>query len=185
MNRLQKIVFEAKLEELTSRLVLKYTFISILRSFIHFWNATKEPSSFERVCWQVYSQPVFAVVEKWLAWKYPNSGFVNNEYTLKLPLLPNFRLNLLRLCFRTTYVVSTTVIAMIFPYFNQVLGVIGALNFWPLSIYFPVEMYFVQRKIGTWTTKWVVLQTFSIACLIVSILALIGSVEGLISAKLS
>ncbi|XP_058208865.1 probable amino acid permease 7 isoform X2 [Rhododendron vialii] len=135
--------------------------------------------------YQVYSQPVFAVVEKWLAWKYPNSGFVNNEYTLKLPLLPTFRLNLLRLCFRTTYVVSTIVIAMIFPYFNEVLGVIGALNFWPLSIYFPVEMYFVQRKIGAWTTKWVVLRIFSVFCLLVTMFALVGSIEGLITAKLS
>lgn len=135
--------------------------------------------------YQVYSQPVFAFVEGWFSGKFPNSGFVNNFYTFKLPLIPAFQLNPLRLCFRTTYVVSSTVIAIIFPYFNQVLGVLGALNFWPLGIYFPVEMYFVQRKIGAWTTKWVVLQTFSIACLIVSILALIGSVQGLISAKLS
>ncbi|KAG5550925.1 hypothetical protein RHGRI_009373 [Rhododendron griersonianum] len=135
--------------------------------------------------YQVFSQPVFAYVEGWFSWKFPNSGFVNNFYSFKLPLIPAFQLNPLRLCFRTTYVVSTTVIAMIFPYFNQVLGVLGALNFWPLAIYFPVKMYFVQKKIGAWTTKWVVLQTFSIACLIVSILAFIGSVEGLISAKLS
>ncbi|KAI8009581.1 putative amino acid permease 7 [Camellia lanceoleosa] len=94
--------------------------------------------------YQVFSQPLFALVDKWFARKFPNSGFVNNDYTLKLPLFPILRLNLLRLCFRTTYVASTTVIAMIFPYFNQVLGVLGAINFWPLSIYFPVEMYFVQ-----------------------------------------
>ncbi|XP_058213798.1 probable amino acid permease 7 [Rhododendron vialii] len=135
--------------------------------------------------YQVYSQPVFAFVEGWFGGKFPNSGFVNNFYSLKLPLIPAFQLNPLRLCFRTAYVVSSTVIAIIFPYFNQVLGVLGAFNFWPLAIYFPVEMYFVQRKIGSWTTKWVVLQTVSIACLIVSILALIGSVQGLISAKLS
>ncbi|KAL7249001.1 hypothetical protein ACSBR1_011214 [Camellia fascicularis] len=135
--------------------------------------------------YQVYSQPVFAIAERWFGKKYPNSGFVNNFYNFKLPLLPGFQLNLLRLCFRTFYVISTVVIAVIFPYFNQVLGVLGALNFWPLAIYFPVEMYFVQKKIGAWTTKWIVLQTFSTVCLIVSILALIGSVEGLIRAKLS
>ncbi|THG17635.1 hypothetical protein TEA_014744 [Camellia sinensis var. sinensis] len=135
--------------------------------------------------YQVYSQPVFAIAERWFGKKYPNSGFVNNFYNFKLPLLSGFQLNPLRLCFRTFYVISTTVIAVIFPYFNQVLGVLGALNFWPLAIYFPVEMYLVQKKIGAWTTKWIVLQTFSIVCLIVSILALIGSVEGLIRAKLS
>ncbi|KAF5949626.1 hypothetical protein HYC85_011619 [Camellia sinensis] len=125
--------------------------------------------------YQVYSQPVFAIAERWFGKKYPNSRFVNNFYNFKLPLLSGFQLNPLRLCFRTFYVISTTVIAVIFPYFNQVLGVLGALNFWPLAIYFPVEMYLVQKKIGAWTTKWIVLQTFSIVCLIVSILALIGS----------
>jgi hypothetical protein len=62
--------------------------------------------------------------------------------------------------------------------------VLGAVNFWPLAIYFPVEMYFVQRKIGAWSRKWVVFQTFSGFCLIVSIVALIGSVVGLVKAKL-
>ncbi|KAG5550922.1 hypothetical protein RHGRI_009373 [Rhododendron griersonianum] len=133
---------------------------------------------------KVYSQPVFATVEGWIHGKFPNSGFVSNFYSFKLPLIPAFQLNPLRLCFRTGYVVSATVIAMSFPYFNQVLGLLGALNFWPLVIYFPVEMYFVQRKIRAWTTTWVVLRTYSIACLIVSILALLGSVQGLIRAKL-
>ncbi|CAL5335475.1 unnamed protein product [Camellia sinensis] len=132
--------------------------------------------------YQVFSQPLFALVDKWFAKKFPNSGFVNNDHTLKLPFFPILRLNLLRLYFRTTYVASTTVIAMIFPYFNQVLG---ALNFWPLSIYFPVEMYFVQTNIGAWSTKWIALHAFSIVCLLVIMFALVGSIEGLISAKLS
>ncbi|ESR65970.1 hypothetical protein CICLE_v10008202mg [Citrus x clementina] len=134
--------------------------------------------------YQIYSQPVFAFVERWFTRKYPSSGFVNNFYTFKLPLLPPLRVNILRLCFRTAYVVSTTAVAIIFPYFNQVLGVLGALNFWPLAIYFPVEMYFVQKKIGAWTRKWIVLRTFSFICLLVTIIGLIGSIEGLISAKL-
>lgn len=137
------------------------------------------------LCWQVFSQPLFANVEKWFGRKFPGSGFVHDSHTLKLPLLPDIRLNLLRLCFRSVYVVSTTGIAMIFPYFNQVLGVHGSLIFWPLSIYFPVEMYFKQRNIQAWTTKWVILRTFSIFCLLVTLFALIGSIQGLISAKLS
>ncbi|XP_010252954.1 PREDICTED: probable amino acid permease 7 isoform X1 [Nelumbo nucifera] len=135
--------------------------------------------------YQVYSQPVFAFVEKWLQNKFPNNGFVNKFYSIKIPLLPAVKMNLLRLCFRTAYVLSTTGIAMLFPYFNQVLGVLGALNFWPLAIYFPVEMYFVQKKIEPWARKWVVLRTFSVICLLVTMVALVGSVEGLISAKLS
>ena len=135
--------------------------------------------------YQIYTQPLFGMVDRWSAQKFPNSGFVNNDYVFKLPLLPAFRVNLFRLCFRTAYVGTTTGIAMIFPYFNQVLGVIGAMNFWPLAIYFPVEMYFVQRKIGVWTRMWLLLQIFSFVCLVVTVFAFVGSVEGLITAKLS
>ncbi|KAK4575490.1 hypothetical protein RGQ29_026452 [Quercus rubra] len=135
--------------------------------------------------YQIYSQPVFAFCERWFTKKFPNSGFVNNFYTIKLPLLPGFQWNLLRLCFRTAYVVSTTGIAMLFPYFNSVLGLLGALNFWPLTIYFPVEMYFVQKQVGAWTKKWIALQTFSFVCFLVTVVGFIGSLEAIISAKLS
>ncbi|GFZ07580.1 amino acid permease 3 [Actinidia rufa] len=100
---------------------------------------------------EIFSQPVFAAAERLIAKKLPNNGFVNNTYSIKLPMLLVLELNLLRLCFRTAYVASTTGIALLFPYFNQVLGVLGALNFWPLAIYFPVEMYIVQRKIRAWS----------------------------------
>jgi hypothetical protein len=73
---------------------------------------------------------------------------------------------------------------VIFPYFNQVIGVMGGLTFWPLTIYFPVEMYFKQRKIEAWTTKWIMLRAYTMFCLLVTAFALIGSIEGLISAKL-
>ena len=100
-------------------------------------------------------------------------------------MLPAFRLNLFRLCFRTAYVVSTTAIALVFPYFNEILGVLGALNLWPLAIYFPVEMYIVQRKVETWSTKWIFLKIFSFALMVVSVVALVGSIAGLIEAKMN
>ncbi|XP_043810585.1 probable amino acid permease 7 isoform X2 [Manihot esculenta] len=135
--------------------------------------------------YQVYSQPVFATIEKWFADKYPNSEFINHNFSIKLPFLPAFGLNLFRVCFRTAYVVSITVISIIFPYFNQVIGVLGALNFWPLTIYFPVEMYLRQRNVEAWTTKWIMLRAFSFLVFFLALFALIGSVEELISAKLS
>jgi Transmembrane amino acid transporter protein len=82
-------------------------------------------------------------------------------------------------------VITTTGLAIYFPFFNQVLGLLGSFSFWPLAIYFPVEMYFVQRKITPWSKPWVVLQAFSMVCFGVSIFAFVGSVEGVISAKLS
>ncbi|KAL5803781.1 hypothetical protein ACOSQ3_030581 [Xanthoceras sorbifolium] len=117
----------------------------------------------------------------------PNKRFTNNFYTFRIPPLPPLKINLLRLCFRTVYVASTAAFAMIFPYFNGVLGVLGALNFWPLAIYFPVEMHLVQNKIGTWTVKWIVLRTFSLICLVVTIITLVASIacDNHISAKSS
>ncbi|XP_010928207.1 probable amino acid permease 7 [Elaeis guineensis] len=135
--------------------------------------------------YQVFSQPVFSLVDRWSAEKFHSSGFVNKFYTIQLPFLPPYRLNLFRLCYRTIYVASTTGIAMLFPYFNQVLGLLGAWNFWPMAIYFPVEMYLVQMKIRAWTKKWVGLQIFRIVCLFISMFALIGSIEGLVSEKMS
>ncbi|KHN31711.1 Putative amino acid permease 7 [Glycine soja] len=134
--------------------------------------------------YQIYSQPIYSTVDRWASRKFPNSGFVNNFYKVKLPLLPGFQLNLFRFCFRTTYVISTTGLAIFFPYFNQILGVLGAINFWPLAIYFPVEMYFVQNKIAAWSSKWIVLRTFSFACFLVTGMGLVGSLEGIVSAKL-
>ncbi|KAK7387206.1 hypothetical protein VNO78_27796 [Psophocarpus tetragonolobus] len=135
--------------------------------------------------YQVYSQPLFANVENWLRFKFPDSEFVNHVYFLKLPLLPAFQLNFLRLSFRTAYVASTTVIAMMFPYFNQILGVLAGIIYYPLSIYFPVEMYLSQSNIEPWTTKWIMLRTFSIVGLVVGLFTLVGSIEGIVSAKLS
>ncbi|XP_057948174.1 probable amino acid permease 7 [Malania oleifera] len=134
--------------------------------------------------YQVSGQPIFAFMERWSAKKFPRSRLVNKFYTFEVPFLPAFQVNFLRLCFRTIYVVSTTGVAVIFPYFNEVLGMIGAVNFWPLTVYFPVEMYFVRKKISRWTKKWIVLQIFSSLCFLVTTIAFIGSAQGVIRAKL-
>ncbi|CAN1185285.1 Probable amino acid permease 7 [Linum perenne] len=131
--------------------------------------------------YQMYSHPVYAFGEGWLTRKFPESRLVNNNY--KLTLCGTRKVSVLRLCFRTTFVALTTGIAMMFPYFNQVLGVLGGLYFWPLTIHFPVEMYLVQKRLGAWTTEWILLRSFSVGCLLVSCLALVGSIQGLFSAK--
>ncbi|KAL9269133.1 putative amino acid permease 7 [Drosera capensis] len=134
---------------------------------------------------QLYSQPLFGVVDRWLSEEFPDSGFINNQYLVQIPFLPTFKLNLFRLCFRTIYVASGTAIAMVFPYFNQVIGLIGALDFWPLAIYFPAQMYITQRNIESWSNQWVALQVFNVFCLGISIFGFTGSLEGLITEKLS
>lgn len=76
--------------------------------------------------------------------------------------------------------IVATVVAMIFPFFNQFVGLLGAITFWPMTVYFPVEMYIAQRKIERFSRAWNGLQILSFFCLVVSLLAAVGSVHGLV-----
>nr|GLL38281.1 probable amino acid permease 7 isoform X2 [Ipomoea trifida] len=134
--------------------------------------------------YQVFSQPLYAITEKWLRLKLPQNQFFQVDYNLKLNKhLPAFRLSFLRVIFRTSYVAVITGIAILFPYFNQVVGVAGAINFWPIVVYFPVEMYLKQKKIESWTTKKIVLRIYTYVCLVVILFAFVGSIRGLIIAR--
>ncbi|KAL3637561.1 hypothetical protein CASFOL_018729 [Castilleja foliolosa] len=131
--------------------------------------------------YQVFSQPLYASIENSLARKFPNSTFVH--YNSKR--VPVMRLNPMRLCIRTAYVGFTTGFAILFPYFNQVIGVAGAINFWPVVVYFPVEMYLVQKNIGPWARKSIALRIYCFLTLFVILFAFVGSIKGLIMARLS
>lgn len=74
----------------------------------------------------------------------------------------------------------TTLVAMLLPFFNAVLGLIGALGFWPLSVYFPVSMHMAQKKIKRGQPKWIMLQGMSLLCLLISLAASIGSVQDIV-----
>lgn len=74
----------------------------------------------------------------------------------------------------------TTLIAMLMPFFNDVVGILGAFGFWPLTVYFPIDMYISQKKIGRWTSRWLGLQLLSASCLIISLLAAVGSMAGVV-----
>lgn len=135
---------------------------------------------------QVYSQPIFAAMERVLTERYPQNKLITKFYGFKLPSSRGVTVTLspMRLCLRTTYVVIITGVSILFPYFNEVLGVLGAVGFWPLAVYFPVEMCILQKKIPVWTRQWILLRAFSFVCLLVSVLALVGSIYGLVAAKL-
>ncbi|KAJ8447182.1 hypothetical protein Cgig2_022911 [Carnegiea gigantea] len=130
--------------------------------------------------YQVYCQPLFAFIEKWAAQKWPESDFTTKEIKIKAPGLSPYNLNLFRLVWRTAFVITTTVISMLLPFFNDIVGLLGAFGFWPLTVYFPVEMYIAQKRIPRWSTKWVCLQLLSMACLVISIAAAAGSIAGVV-----
>ncbi|ONM19446.1 Amino acid permease 2 [Zea mays] len=127
--------------------------------------------------YQVFCQPLFAFVEKRAAARWPDSRFMTRE----LRLGP-FVLGVFRLTWRTAFVCLTTVVAMMLPFFGDVVGLLGAVSFWPLSVYFPVEMYKAQRRVRRWSTRWLCLQTLSAVCLLVSIAGAVGSTAGVINA---
>lgn len=136
--------------------------------------------------YQMFSQQIFTFADRRFAARFPDNAFVNKVYYLRIvPGLPAYGLNLQRVCFRTAYVASTTGLAVVFPYFNEVLGLLGALIFWPLVIYLPVKMYCVQKGVRAWTPLWVVLQAFSGVCFAVGTFAFVGSLEGVIRKRLA
>ncbi|KAF5467927.1 hypothetical protein F2P56_012131 [Juglans regia] len=131
--------------------------------------------------YQVYCQPLYAFIEKSAKERFPDSDFVNKDIIIPIPGFHYpYRLNLFRLFWRTIFVIITTVISMLLPFFNDVVGLLGALGFWPLTVYFPVEMYIVHKKIPKWSTKWLCLQILSGACLIITIAAAAGSIAGVV-----
>ncbi|KAI3946369.1 hypothetical protein MKW98_010493 [Papaver atlanticum] len=131
--------------------------------------------------YQVYCQPLFAFIEKCAATKWPKSDFINKNFEVPIPGCRPYNINLFRVVWRTMFVVLTTIISMLLPFFNDVIGIIGAFAFWPLTVYFPVEMYISQKKIPKWGTKWLCLQTLSVICLVISIAAAAGSVAGVVA----
>ncbi|XP_037421742.1 amino acid permease 3-like [Triticum urartu] len=125
--------------------------------------------------YQVFCQPLFAFVEKWAAARWPDSAFIARE----LRVGP-FAISVFRLTWRTAFVCLTTVVSMLLPFFGDVVGLLGAVAFWPLTVYFPVEMYIVQRGVRRGSTRWVCLQMLSAACLVVSVAAAAGSIADVI-----
>jgi len=130
--------------------------------------------------YQVYCQPLFAFVEKQATEWFPDSDFISKEIDIPIPGIKPYKLNLFRLVWRTIFVIVTTVISMLMPFFNDVVGILGAFGFWPLTVYFPLEMYIVQKKIPKWSTRWLCLQILNVVCFVISVAAASGSIAGIV-----
>jgi hypothetical protein len=114
--------------------------------------------------------------------RWPDSKFITSEHAINIPFYGVYYLNLFRLAWRTLYVIVTAVLAMILPFFNDFLALLGAISFWPLTVYFPVEMYMARTKMPKFSFRWTSLKMLCWACLAVSLVSAAGSVEGLIQA---
>ncbi|KAF8031227.1 hypothetical protein BT93_D0435 [Corymbia citriodora subsp. variegata] len=129
------------------------------------------------VCaYQMFAQPLFASMEKYTVRKFAGSRLITQEIKIPIPGFENCTLYGFQLICRTIFVVVTTMFSMLLPFFDEVIGLVGALGFWPLMVYFPVEMYITQMEIPRWSSNWIYLQILSIACFIISIAAAAGSI---------
>ncbi|KAJ0515696.1 putative amino acid transporter, transmembrane domain-containing protein [Helianthus annuus] len=127
--------------------------------------------------YQVFAQPIFAFVEGSASEYFPESKFITEE--IHVPVV-GYKVNMFRLVWRSMFVCMTTLVAMLMPFFEDVVGILGAIGFWPLTVYFPIEMYIAQKKVPKWSRKWICLETLSVACLVISVCAAAGSVAGVI-----
>lgn len=133
---------------------------------------------------QVLIQPVYRIIELWASSKWPESRFITHEYPIGHVFFGNKKItllsiNLFRLTWRTIFVVMVTVVALALPFFTDMLALMGAVGYWPIVVYFPVEMHIAQNKIGRRTMKWMRLQFLSLMCFLLSLAAASGAIQGL------
>ncbi|XP_038718086.1 amino acid permease 6-like [Tripterygium wilfordii] len=131
--------------------------------------------------YQVFCQPTFSFVEKKCQQHWPENTLITREYALNIPRYGVYHVNFFRLVWRTAYVIVTAVVAMILPFFNDFVGLIGAASFWPLTVYFPIEMYIARSKMKKFSFTWTWLKILSWACLVVSLVAAAGSIQGMVN----
>jgi len=120
---------------------------------------------------QVFLQPLFAAVEVAVYARYPST----RDYGVS-------GINLFRLVWRSGLVSVITLVAALLPFFNSILGILGSVAFWPLTVFFPVEMHIRQQQVPRLSTKWLVLESLSFVCFIITVAACASSVHGVFDA---
>ncbi|XP_008220180.1 PREDICTED: amino acid permease 8-like [Prunus mume] len=128
--------------------------------------------------YQVLCQPVFRIVELLARRRWKRSKFINRETPIRIGKM-SFNINMFRLSWRTAYGVVVPFVAIALPFFSDMLALLGAIGYWPLIIYIPLEMHIEQKKIGKLTIRWFGLHLLSFLCLLLSLAAASGAIHGL------
>ena len=71
-------------------------------------------------------------------------------------------------------------LAMLLPFIQDIVGLVGALELYPLTVFLPIQMHIKQAGVLPWTSKWVPLQLLSMLCLTATAAGCIGSVVSLL-----
>ncbi|VAH11712.1 unnamed protein product [Triticum turgidum subsp. durum] len=120
--------------------------------------------------YRVDCQTLFVLVENWAERRWPKSSFVTDKINIKLASY-SLKFNLFGLTWRSLFVVLTTLVSTLLPFSAEVAGFVTAMLFWPLTVYFPIQMFIVQKKIPKHSIQWACLQLLSLAWLIITITA--------------
>lgn len=72
-----------------------------------------------------------------------------------------------------------TLLAMALPFFNEILALLGAISYGPMTVYFPVEMHIAQNKIKRLSLRGLALQLLNLVCFLVSIAAASSAIQGM------
>lgn len=115
---------------------------------------------------QVFSQPFFVLCEGKLFKRFPDAFGSRSQLGI-------------RLVFRTSYVALCTFISCLIPFFIQIMGLVGAIVYWPITVLFPILMW-----LAIYPHKWfhaAGLQTVNVLMALVAIAAATGSVRLIIT----
>ncbi|XP_059073623.1 amino acid permease 2-like [Cryptomeria japonica] len=123
--------------------------------------------------------PIFAIIEEWASHKWKRNGLVHTVHIIRIPLCGSISFTIFSLLVRSLVVVSTTVLAMLLPFFNTLMGFIGAVSFWPLTVYLPIQMYLTQTNVQKWSSKWVLNQSLSLICFLIIVAGIVGAITGI------
>jgi amino acid permease len=114
---------------------------------------------------QVFSHPVFESVETAVSWRLPNTS----------PLL-------IRLVWRTAYVLWITIVAASFPFFGEIVGLLGAIGFIPMTFIMPHVLWLVYKKGELGATRFIN-YTLVVVFIVIAFLALVGSIASIAHKK--
>jgi amino acid permease len=114
--------------------------------------------------YQVFSQPIFDVLEKLLG-----KGFQRVEHSARwLASTCTWLSNhwwVSRAIVRVTYVIIITFVAALLPFFTDLMGLIGALGFIPMTFVVPPILYLVKNRgnlsLVVRLVNWVIIVSFS------------------------
>eukprot|EP00877_Chromochloris_zofingiensis_P014217 jgi/Chrzof1/9049/Cz03g34070.t1 len=85
----------------------------------------------------------------------------------------------MRLLVRGLFVAGTWIVALLIPFFGDVLGLLGAVGITPTTFVMPCLLWLLWRKPARFTIRWIANWTIVITCTLIGILGVIGACYGI------